>query len=244
MEKDEIEFDLVEFLYYLKKKLWIIALAVLVFAVGGFLGSKLLTTPHYTATARLWVYRQADQLSAAGMQTATQLRRDCEILITGENVTKKVIDQLDLSMTPASLSKRIELTADDDTRVIGVELTDTDPERAALILNTICKVATDEINSMVGGKGGLAQEKEEVITIVYDATVPTSPSSRGAKTIALLAAVLGGVLALGVLVVLFVNDDTIRTEDDIERYLGLSTLAVIPVSGELRSAKKLKGDKK
>ena len=33
-----------------------------------------------------------------------------------------------------------------------MEFTDTNPERAALILNTICKVATDEINGIIGGK--------------------------------------------------------------------------------------------
>lgn len=243
-KKNEIEFDLVELMYYLKKRIWIIALAVLVCAVGGFLGSKLLTTPKYTASARLWVYRQADQVNASGMQTATQLRRDCEILIAGENVTEKVIDQLDLNMSPASLSKRIKVTAQENTRVIGVELTDTDPNRAALLLNTICRVATDEINGIIGGKTGTGDKTEDVITIVYDAAVPTNPSSRGAKTMAILAAVIGGILALGVLVVVFLTDDTIRTEDDVERYLGLSTLAVIPVSAELGVVKKLKGGKK
>lgn len=243
-KKNEIEFDLVELLLFLKKRIWIVALAIVVCAVGGFVGSKLLTTPKYTASARLWVYRQTDQVTASSMQTATQLRRDCEILITGENVTKKVIEQLDLQMSPSSLSKRIKVTTKDNTRVIGVELTDTNPDRAALVLNTICKVATDEINGIIGGKTGTGEEKEDVITIVYDAAVPTSPSSRGAKTIAILAAALGGILALGVLVVIFVVDDTIRTEDDVERYLGLSTLAVIPVSAELGVAKKLKGGKK
>ena len=243
-KKNEIEFDLVELLLFLKKRIWIIALAIVVCGVGGFVGSKLLTTPQYTASARLWVYRQADQVNASAMQTATQLRRDCEILITGENVTEKVIEQLDLNMTPASLSKRIKVTAQENTRVIGVELTDTDPEQAALILNTVCRVATDEINSIIGGTSGTGEQKEEVITIVYDAAVPTSPSSRGAKTMAILAAAIGAVLSLGVLVVIFLTDDTIRNEDDVERYLGLSTLAVIPVSGELGIAKKLKGGKK
>lgn len=243
-KKNEIEFDLVELLYFLKKRIWIVALAIVVCAVGGFVGSKLFTTPQYTASARMWVYRQADQVTASSMQTATQLRRDCEIMITGENVTEKVIEQLDLNMTPASLGKRIKVSAQDNTRVIEVELTDTNPERAALILNTVCKVATEEINEIIGGNTGMGEEKEDVITIVYDAAVPTSPSSRGAKAMAVLAAILGCILALGVLVVIFVVDDTIRTEDDVERYLGLSTLAVIPVSAELGIAKKLKGGKK
>lgn len=242
-KKKEIEFDLVELLLFLKKRIWIILLAVVVCAVGGFVGNKLFVTPQYTAAARLWVYRQADQVTASSMQTATQLRRDCEILITGENVTKKVIEQLDLNMTPSGLSKRIKVTAQENTRVIGVELTDTDADRAALILNSICKVATDEINSIIGGKGG-TDTKEDVITVVYEAAVPTSPSSRGAKTMAVLAAALGGLLSLAVLVVVFLTDDTIRTEDDVDRYLGLSTLAVIPVSAELGIVKKLKGGKK
>ena len=42
-------------------------------------------------------------------------------------------------------------------------------------------------------------------------------------------------LSAGVLIVLFLLDDTIRSEDDVDRYLGVSTLAAIPVSAELAS---------
>ena len=55
---------------------------------------------------------------------------------------------------------------------------------------------------------------------------------------------------LTVLVIIFLLDDTIRNEDDVDNYLELSTLAVIPLSNELhvkrggQKGRRIKGSKK
>ena len=62
-------------------------------------------------------------------------------------------------------------------------------------------------------------------------------AGRSPRTTAILMALLGAALTAGVFVVLFLLDDTIRTDEDVERYLGLSTLGIIPISAELETAK-------
>ena len=50
------------------------------------------------------------------------------------------------------------------------------------------------------------------------------------------ASLATGLMALaGIYAVRFILDDTIRTEEDVEHYLGLSVLGVIPESEELRA---------
>ena len=41
------------------------------------------------------------------------------------------------------------------------------------------------------------------------------------------------VLAIAIVVIRFVMNDTINTSEDIEKYLGISTLALIPLSEDL-----------
>lgn len=53
----------------------------------------------------------------------------------------------------------------------------------------------------------------------------------------------------GIIVVSFLFNDTIRTQDDIERYLGISTLGIIPIdenmiADEKKSKKARKRSKK
>lgn len=228
--RDEIEFDLIQMMRFLMKKAWIIVLAVLVFAVGGYVGSKLLSTPEYTASCRIYVYEEGKEMSYNDLVIATQMTNDCEIIITGHNVTKQVVENLGLNMKPESVSKRLTVTSEASTRVLDLSYTDTDPERAAKILNEVCAVASVQIEEITS---------VDAVRTIFLADVPTAPSSAGPSRAALLAAALGAVLVVAVLVVIFLMDDTIRSEDDVERYLGVSTLGAIPVSEELGTAKKL-----
>lgn len=235
MEKqDKVRFDLDGLVRYLARRIWIILLVSVVFALGGYIVGKITIVPQYTASTRIYVFRDNDEMNYAGLQVATQLRRDCAILITGDNVTKKVVENLNLSMSPAALGKRIHVTSEDNTRILQLDYTDTNPERAALIINEVREVAMDQINDIM---------KVDVVSTVYEAEVPRSSSSMSATQYGMLAALIGAVLSLIALIAVFVRDDAIRTEEDAERYLGLSVLAVVPVSEELGTAKRAAGQK-
>lgn len=235
MEKnDEIEFDLLQMMRYVMKKWWVIMLVVLIFGIGGFVGSKLLIAPEYTTSCRIYIYQKnSDQnvtVDVPNMTIATQLCNDCEVIITGQNVTKEVIKNLGLKMSASALSNRIEVTSEDNTRILNLKYTDTNPKRAAAILNEICDVAAVQIKDIMA---------VDAVKTIYGAEVPTSPSSDGPGKHAVIVAAVGAVLAVCMLIVLFLLDDTIRNEEDVTRYLGLSTLAAIPACEELSTTRKI-----
>lgn len=227
MEKhQDIELDMLELFRYLKKKIWILGVAFAACAVLGLLVSSLVLTPKYTASTRMYVLNRADEANVAysDIQTSTYLLIDYRVLITGQNVTKEVIEKLDLDMKPSELEGMIEVTAPDNTRVLQINVTDTDPQRATDIANCVREVAGRQIQEIMN---------VDAVKLVYEADVPEEPSSPNVLLNTLVAAILGLVVAVAVLAFIFVLDDTIRTEEDVERYLGLSTLGVIPVAGEL-----------
>ena len=71
---------------------------------------------------------------------------------------------------------------------------------------------------------------------------PISPSLPKNTAVGILA----GILLVGVyLVIQFIRNDNIKTQEDVEKYLGLSTLAVIPLEkGKPDKRKELKELKK
>ena len=75
-------------------------------------------------------------------------------------------------------------------------------------------------------------ERQEAFQIAEAASLPASPSFPNPPLFALGGA--GGGLGVGLLVMLVgeLRDKTLRTEGDIEHFLALPTLAVIPSSGE------------
>lgn len=71
--------------------------------------------------------------------------------------------------------------------------------------------------------------------------LPTFPSSPNLKKNVLLGAVAGVVLSATVIIVLHLMNDTIRTGEDVERYLDVSLMGVIP---EMKKGKKGRANKK
>lgn len=231
MEKnDEIELDLLQMARYVLKKGWVVILAALIFAIGGYFGSKLLITPEYTTNCRIYIYQKDQKVDVTNLTIATQICNDCEVIITGQNVTKEVINNLGLKMSASTLSSRIKVFSEANTRILELSYTDTNPERAAAILNEICDVASAQIKNITS---------VDAVKTIYKAEVPTSPSSDGPGKYAVIVGAAGAVLAVCVLIALFLLDDTIRNEEDVTRYLGLSTLAAIPACEELGTARKI-----
>jgi uncharacterized protein involved in exopolysaccharide biosynthesis len=82
--------------------------------------------------------------------------------------------------------------------------------------------------------GVTGQLETNNVRVVEEATVPSAPvRPRKARQI-LMSLVAGLVLALGVALGVEYFDTTLRTPDDVERYLGLPVVAIIPVIGGRR----------
>lgn len=225
-QMNEVELDLLELLRYLKKKIWIIAIVVAVCACIAFCGTKFFMTPEYTASTRMYVLNRSSEVSVvySDFQTSTQLVNDYEVLITGRNVTEEVISQLGLSMSAGQLSGMIQVSSPSGTRVLQISVTDTDPKRAADIANAVREVAADQIQSIMD---------VDAVKDVYEAVVPGGPSGPNVERNTSIGAIVGLVVSVVFFTVIFLLDDTIRTEDDVQYYLGLSVLGVIPATEDI-----------
>jgi capsular polysaccharide biosynthesis protein len=72
---------------------------------------------------------------------------------------------------------------------------------------------------------------------VDDAVVPKSPVSPNTKKNTAVAGLCGMVLVMAILLLNYLLDDRIKTEEDVQKYLELTTLASIPIAKEDRASK-------
>lgn len=219
VENDEIEIDLREVFHVLWRKLWALLLFLVVGAcVAG--AATMLMTPRYQATSTLYMFsKETDLSSLTSLQIGSQLTADYEALATSRPVVNKVIQQLGLDLTYDELVEMIQINNPADTHMLTVTVTSTDPKEAAEISNALSEALSDRV--------------EEVIDTdrpnqVEEAIVPEKPSSPSLKKNVLIGALIGFVLAAAVILVHYFLDDTIQTEEDVTKYLGLNTLASVP----------------
>ncbi|MGC6174970.1 YveK family protein [Lacrimispora sp. 38-1] len=219
-DNQEIQIDLLELFYKLKRKLWLIILITLLSGIGAGVYSRYVLTPQYTSTAMLYVLsKETSMTSLADLQVGSQLTKDYKILITSRPVMEKVVKSLGLNMSYKDLKKRISVTNPTDTRILSLAVQDTDPERAKKIVDEIALTASDYIGDMME----MVQPK-----IFEEGEVPSAKTGPDNKKNAVIGAAAGMFFILAVLTAGVIIDDTIRTEEDAERYLGLSVLAAVP----------------
>lgn len=227
--QSEIEFDLLQMLGYLLRRSWIILLAMAIFAVAGYAISKKNEVPRYTASCQVFVYRTDSDGNYNDALTSLFLVKDTEAILKGGTIAKKVVAKLELPISHQMISSGLKVTYAEDTHVLTLTFTDTNPKRAAAILNTLCEEAPAVLQEHL---------KTLSFTVMDEAEIPLVPTKGSVTRDTILAAAIGLVLSGAALVVLFLLDDTIRSEDDVERYLGVSTLTAITLSPDLASDSK------
>ena len=70
--------------------------------------------------------------------------------------------------------------------------------------------------------------------------MPTEKAGPSVVKWSLIGGIIGVLLVSAIVIIQYLMDDTIKTSDDVEKYLGLSTLALIPVAVEETENKKKK----
>ncbi len=227
LQNDEMVIDLLELFYVLMNKLWIIILCGVVGAVVAFSGTKLLITPQYTASSMIYILSETTSItSLADIQLGASLAEDFIVIGKSRPVIERVIRQLDLETNYEELASTISIVNKTDTHILTISVTNPDPELAADISNTLAENIKEQIADIMG--------TEEPNT-VEEAVVPTKPSSPSTMKNTLIGGALGVLLVSAVIILLHLLDDTIKNEEDVKKYLGLNTLAAIPL--EKRSKK-------
>lgn len=219
-DDDEIEIDLKAILLEWKKRWWMIGAAILAGGLFAFLFSRIILSPVYTSTSMMYVLSKDTTItSLTDLQIGTQLTQDYKVLVTSRPVLDEVIDSLGLDMDYEDLRETVTIDNPSDTRIMTIAVENGDPLMAKTIVDEIARTASGYIASIMEMVPPKIVEEGQV------AEEQTSPSVR--KNTAVGAAA-GGVLVCGILALLVILNDTVRTEEDVERYLGLTTLAQVP----------------
>lgn len=230
VDSGETEIDLMELFFVLLENLkWIIVAAVLGAALMGVY-SFFIATPQYESTAKLYVLNAKDSVvNLSDLQIGSSLTSDyLEVFKTWE-VHERVIGNLSLPYTYNEIQKKIRLTNPASTRILYITATSSDPSEAALIANEYAAVAREYISET------MSTDAPNVLSTALKPTIPVSPNK---TQNVLIGGVLGGILAVAVIVIRMLLDDKIKTTDDIQRYAGMPTLAVVPLVDLTGTAKR------
>ena len=234
VENDEITIDLTELFAVLWARAYIIIIAGLLLALAAFAGTQLFVTPKYTSTTSMYMLARSDEsgaVTSGDLQTGTQLTQDYMELVKSRTVLEEVISVLNLEMEPEELSDAITTSNPDNTRILTIQVEDEDPEVAREIADAVRESASNTIQDIM---------EIDAVNTVEEANLPTTPSSPSVFRNTAIGGFIGIVIAMGIIVLIYVFDDTIKTPEDVENYLGLNVLTSIPIQEGEQKPKRVK----
>lgn len=223
MDNEENEvIDLTEILSAVRQHLLELIFVTLAAALVGFMASKFLMTPKYDSSALMIVNTRQDvnaNVTSDQINSATKLVSTYSIIIKSDTVLQQVIDNLGLNLTYAKLNKRVTVAAVDDTQVMKITVQSDSPEWARQVCEQIITVAPDVIKEAVEAGS---------VKVISNPSLATEPVSPNIKKNTMLAAAVGFVLVIGIIVLQVLLDNKINTEEDVTKYLDMTVLGVIP----------------
>lgn len=224
-ESDEIEIDLKDLVFEILGGWQKIAISTVLAALIMFVISAFIITPQYQSTSKLYVLKTTgDTLSSlTDIQIGTNLANDYMEIIDGRPILDQVIANLDLDMSYKELKALLTFNNPSSSRILEISATHPDAQMAKAIVDEMADVAAAFIAEKMN------QEKPSVLQYGYVATGPVSPSV--AKN-TLLGGFVGAFLAIAIIVIGYLMNDTIMTPDDMERKVGLQVLASLPFDEE------------
>ncbi|MBQ9140652.1 MAG: protein-tyrosine kinase, partial [Lachnospiraceae bacterium] len=208
---DELEIDLMEIFMVIMHWIWMIILVAVIGGVAAFLYSKFMITPTYESTSRIVVLNQtSENLTYNDLSMSTQLTNDYPELITSRYVVESVIDTFGLDTTYEKFVSKVNVSTTTNSRIIDITLTDTDPLMAKELVDELREVASKRIEEVM---------QIDAVNVVDEGNVPTSPAGPNVMKWTLIGILAGGFLSVAVVIVLYLLDDTIKSSEDIEKYL-------------------------
>lgn len=232
----EIEIDLMELFFRLienaKKIIAGALVGMFIFAAYSFL----LATPMYEATCKIYVMSASDSaINLSDLQIGAALTADYQEIFNTWEVHEQVLQNLGLDYSYNELEDMISVTNPSSTRILAITVTSDDPAEAAAMANEYAAVASRYISDT------MMTDEPSMLSKALEPTDPVSPRKVFNTALGFL---LGALVMCAIVTVQFILDDKIKTAEDIRKYTGMPTLAVVPINGDFMSSNREKGGRK
>ncbi|MCT1516947.1 polysaccharide biosynthesis tyrosine autokinase [Dietzia cercidiphylli] len=220
--------DLRDLLSVLRAR-WIVIVAATL--VGGLLalGLSLLTTPTYESRVQFYVTVSAGDTAAAAYQGslgAQQRVRSYAELVKSSEIAQEVVDTSGVDLSAGDVAGAANATADANTVLLAVAVTDTVPERALRVAEGYGVVLPAAINQLeIPDGGGPALAK---LTVVNPAALPTSPVAPQTGQNVAIGLVLGLLAGIGIALLINTLDRRVKTKEQLEAIAGKPVVGSIP----------------
>ena len=219
-QEEETEIDLLEIFYLLRSKWKEIFLAVLVGALIFGAYHTFLIKPSYQADASIYITNNDSMITFSDLQLSAALTDDYANIIKSRTVLNRVIDELDLNLNYEELGELVDVENPESTHIVDIKVTCDDPEMSRNITNALLNISVSQIYQIIGSS--------EPTVIDYSVAEAVQDVTPGLLKYLAIGGLLGAFIMCAIYVLRMLMDSTMKSDEDVEKYLHLPVLAAVP----------------
>ena len=219
------EIDLREYIFIIRKRIWIILLITVVsVAASGLVSFYVLESVYETHTTMMvGKTKQEQMIEYNDVLLSQKLVKTYGEIARSRIVSKEVIENLNLEYTPEQLKNKVSVSPVKDTEIIMISVQDSDPAKAAEIANNVALVFIKHVVAIMN---------VDNVQVIDKAEIPQNAIKPREMLNMAIAGLLGLMLSFGIVFLLEYLDNTIKSPGDVEKYLELPTIGTIPEINE------------
>ena len=223
--EDFLEVDLKRLWNAVWHRLWLVVIAAVLCAALFFAYTVFFITPQYNCSAMFYVNNSSISIGGsvditnADIVASKSLVDTYIVILNSRSCLTDVIDYADLNYSTTTLRNMLEASAVNETEVFEVIITGPNPEENKRIADAIAYILPNKISEIVEGTSA---------KVVDYAIVATSPASPNRTNNMIIGFIVGFVISVGLIVILEIFDNTVRSEEDIIQISALPVLAAVP----------------
>lgn len=222
-ENLETELDLRELFIIVRKRILLILIVTLASTLVSAGVSYFVLKPSYKADISVIIGKptvDGKTVSYNDVIMYQKLVKTYGELAKSRTVADHVIQSLGLDITPGQLQGMISVAPKGDTEFITMSVTSGDAELSMKIANQLA-LSLDRIGQEV--------KQEDNVQLLDEALLPTGPSSPRPLLNMAIAFFLGLMVSVGIVFLLEYIDSTIKSQDDVEKLIGIPVIGIIPL---------------
>lgn len=222
-----MELELKDYLRILRKRMWFIVVVILTASILTGVVSYLWLQPVYQASTKL-IVNKSNEPTAVGQLDLNSVNLNIRLIDTYKEIIKtpaimdKVVEEHpEFGLSSEQLTDRVRVSSVNNTQVMTLSVQDPSYLKAAEMANAISKMFIKEIPSIM---------KVDNVSFLAQADVHKTPAPVKPRPILniAIAFVVSALIAVSITFLLEYLDDTMRTEHDVEQYLGYPVIGMIP----------------
>lgn len=222
---DKTELNLIEIINMMLRRWWLIIMLTLTGAIVAFMYTDFFMVPMYKTDGSLYVNCETETIEIDETASAGKLNSNSRLAQTYVEILKRrsflsgVAADMGNKYTYNRLRSMITITPINETELLEITVTGTNPEEIAEILANILTRAEEELIRVVNAGS---------VVIVDNPEVPDAPFSPNKTKNVLIGAVIGLVLSLAAILWLEIFDTKIKNPDQIKNAYEEPLLGEIP----------------